>query len=134
MSRPASQASGGFFPSPPRVVDAVGRQLTAAPAGGKRVVRVLDPCAGTGEPAAAPKLVHQLRRQLRSGSTERMAQCDRATIHVDLVPIPALIGESISICQHLRGKGFIEFDQINIFQRPADSFQKFWNRLCRRSK
>jgi predicted RNA methylase len=53
VSRPASQASGGFFPSPSRVVEAVARQLTAAPAGGKRLVRVLDPCAGTGEPAAA---------------------------------------------------------------------------------
>jgi SAM-dependent methyltransferase len=53
MARPASAAVGGFFPSPPRVVEALRRQLTAAPAGARRVVRVLDPCAGTGEPAAA---------------------------------------------------------------------------------
>ena len=52
MSRPASQASAGFFPTPPRVVAALCRQLTASGAGAKRVVRVLDPCAGTGEPAA----------------------------------------------------------------------------------
>lgn len=53
MARLASQAAGGFFPSPPRVVEALRRQLTAAPTGAKRVARVLDPCAGTGEPAAA---------------------------------------------------------------------------------
>ncbi len=53
MARLASQAAAGFFPTPPRVVAALCRQLAAAPHGGKRVVRVLDPCAGTGEPAAA---------------------------------------------------------------------------------
>jgi predicted RNA methylase len=52
MSRPASQASAGFFPSPPRVVAALCRHLSASGSGGRRVVRVLDPCAGTGEPAA----------------------------------------------------------------------------------
>ncbi len=53
MARLASQAAGGFFPSPPRVVEALRRQLTPAPTGAKWVARVLDPCAGTGEPAAA---------------------------------------------------------------------------------
>ena len=52
MSRLASQAVAGFFPTPPRVVAALCRQLTATAAGARRVVRVLDPCAGTGEPAA----------------------------------------------------------------------------------
>jgi hypothetical protein len=53
MARLASTAAGGSCPSPPRVVEVVRRQLTAAPTGAKRVVRVLDPIAGTGEPAAA---------------------------------------------------------------------------------
>lgn len=53
MARLASTAAAGFFPSPPRVVEALEREVTATPAGSKRVVRVLDPCAGTGEPAAA---------------------------------------------------------------------------------
>jgi predicted RNA methylase len=52
MSRPASHASGGFFPAPARVVEAVRRRLMVAPTGARRAVRVLDPCAGTGEPAA----------------------------------------------------------------------------------
>jgi predicted RNA methylase len=53
MARLASQAAAGFFPTPPRVIAALQRQLATADAGAKRVVRVLDPCAGTGEPAAA---------------------------------------------------------------------------------
>jgi predicted RNA methylase len=53
VARLASQAAAGFFPTPARVVAALCRHLAAAPHGGKRVVRVLDPCAGTGEPAAA---------------------------------------------------------------------------------
>lgn len=53
MARLASQAVAGFFASPPRVVEALRRHVTAAPAGARRVVRLLDPCAGTGEPAAA---------------------------------------------------------------------------------
>ncbi|MCC7368785.1 MAG: class I SAM-dependent methyltransferase [Chloroflexi bacterium] len=52
MARLASQAVAGFFPTPPGVVAALGHHLTAAAGGAKRVVRVLDPCAGTGEPAA----------------------------------------------------------------------------------
>src|SRR5438552_1112474 len=54
MSRLESQAAAGFFPSPPRVVAALSRQLVAAArADRRRVIRILDPCAGTGEPAAA---------------------------------------------------------------------------------
>src|SRR5262249_11022478 len=53
MARLASQAAAGFFPTPPRVVAALCRHLAAPGHGSKRVVRVLDPCAGTGEPAAA---------------------------------------------------------------------------------
>jgi predicted RNA methylase len=52
VARLASQAVAGFFPTPPRVVAALSRQLTVTAAGARRVVRVLDPCAGTGEPVA----------------------------------------------------------------------------------
>src|SRR5947209_2204143 len=54
VSRLASQAVGGYFPTPPRVLTAVGDQMVAITSRDKRhVVRVLDPCAGTGEPVAA---------------------------------------------------------------------------------
>jgi predicted RNA methylase len=75
MARLASQAAAGFFPTPRRVVAALCRRLAAAPHGGKRAVRVLDLCAGTGEPAAA------LARALGAESygidlnEERAAEC-----------------------------------------------------------
>ncbi len=52
MSRIESVAKGGYYPTPPRVAEAIARFLIPAPANGKRVVRLLDPCAGTGEAAA----------------------------------------------------------------------------------
>ena len=53
MVRPESLIKGGFFPTPERVVIALTKLLPRPTTGGKRVVRLLDPCAGTGEPAAA---------------------------------------------------------------------------------
>src|SRR5687768_3046773 len=52
MARLESVARAGFFPTPPRVAASTAQQLIASAGGGKRVVRLLDPCAGTGEPAA----------------------------------------------------------------------------------
>ncbi len=52
MSRIESVAKGGYYSTPPRVAEAIARFLIPAPAHGKRVVRLLDPCAGTGEAAA----------------------------------------------------------------------------------
>ncbi len=48
-----------------------------------------------------------------------MSQGDRAAVHVNLVPIPALVGKSVAICQDLGGEGFIKFDQVHILRRPT---------------
>lgn len=53
MARPESLVKGGFYPTPERVVAALARLLPRTAAGVRRVVRLLDPCAGSGEPAAA---------------------------------------------------------------------------------
>lgn len=53
MSRLASQAAAGFFPTPPRLVSAVARLLASSPRGARQVIRILDPCAGTGEPCTS---------------------------------------------------------------------------------
>ena len=54
MSRPQAVAQAGFYPTPPRVAVAIARHLAAAAATGRgnRVLRLLDPCAGTGDAAA----------------------------------------------------------------------------------
>ncbi len=51
MARLESTARAGYFPTPPRVATAIARYLATSAGGGKRVVRLLDPCAGTGEAA-----------------------------------------------------------------------------------
>ncbi len=58
MSRIESRAKAGYYPTPPRVADAIARHLAPAPAGGRGTIRLLDPCAGTGAAAArlAPAL------------------------------------------------------------------------------
>jgi predicted RNA methylase len=52
MSRLEATARAGYWPTPPRVAAAIGRHLAPQARGGKCVVRLLDPCAGTGEAAA----------------------------------------------------------------------------------
>ncbi len=52
MARLESTAKAGYFPTPPRVATAIARHLAPSSTGGKRAVRLLDPCAGTGEAAA----------------------------------------------------------------------------------
>jgi len=82
MARLASQAVAGFFPTPPRVVSALCRRIVPANDSSKRVIRVLDPCAGTGEPLAA------LARALGAESygieinEERAEQCRTRLDHV----------------------------------------------------
>ncbi|MFN8632928.1 MAG: DUF6094 domain-containing protein [Chloroflexota bacterium] len=53
MARLESVARAGYYPTPPRVAAAIARHLSPAASRGRRVVRLLDPCAGTGEAAAS---------------------------------------------------------------------------------
>jgi len=48
VSRLESTARAGYFPTPPRVAAAIAEYLSVNVAG-RRTVRLLDPCAGTGE-------------------------------------------------------------------------------------
>ena len=62
MARLESRARAGFFPTPPRIAEAIAHHLMPDADAGRhrsRVVRVLDPCAGTG--AAAAAIARQLR-------------------------------------------------------------------------
>ena len=52
MARLESAAKAGYYPTPPRVAAAIAHYLTPARIGSKRTLRLLDPCAGTGEAAA----------------------------------------------------------------------------------
>ena len=64
--RLAAQSKGGFYPTPPKVVDLIA-QLIRVPSGyyyrNREVLRILDPCCGEGEAVA------QMAEQLRSRSS-----------------------------------------------------------------
>ena len=64
--------------------------------------------------AAIFQRIEQCCQHARAACAEWMSECDRAAIDVDLVPVPALVGEGVTICKNLRGEGFVEFDQVNI--------------------
>lgn len=51
MARLESVARAGYYPTPPRVAAAIVHHLSPSAGGGRRVIRLLDPCAGTGEAA-----------------------------------------------------------------------------------
>ena len=61
--RLAAQAKGGFYPTPPRVVDLIA-ELIHTPSGsynrGRETLRILDPCCGAGE--ALAQLAERLDR------------------------------------------------------------------------
>ena len=61
--RLAAQAKGGFYPTPPRVVDLIA-ELIHTPSGhynrGRETLRILDPCCGAGE--ALAQLAQRLDR------------------------------------------------------------------------
>ena len=53
LPRLESVAAAGYFPTPHRVASAISRQLGKGASSGRRVIRLLDPCAGTGEAVTA---------------------------------------------------------------------------------
>lgn len=82
MARLASQAVAGFFPTPPRVVAALGRLVVPAGDRTRRVIRVLDPCAGIGEPLATLAGMLGAESYGIEINTERAEQCRRRLDHV----------------------------------------------------
>ena len=65
--RLAAQAKGGFYPTPPRVVDLIAGLIYApaayGPRRGRETLRILDPCCGPGEAVA------QLAERLTEAAT-----------------------------------------------------------------
>ena len=52
MSSLESTKTAGSWPTPPRVAEVIARHLVPGPTGTRQVIRLLDPCAGTGEAAS----------------------------------------------------------------------------------
>ena len=63
--RLAGQAKGGYYPTPPRVVDYISALIAPAPAWGKgrdHITRLLDPCCGPGD--ALSQLADSMNRHV----------------------------------------------------------------------
>src|SRR5690242_20692633 len=75
--------------------------------------------------------MEQRRQYTCTTCPKRMSQRDRAAVHVDLVPVPALIRESVTIRQDLCREGFIELDQVDIFQFPIYFLEQLRDRISR---
>ena len=61
--RLAAQAKGGFYPTPPRVVDLIADLINTTAGAyhrGRNTLRILDPCCGAGE--ALAQLAERLDR------------------------------------------------------------------------
>src|SRR5690606_36421332 len=93
--------------------------------------------------AAATELVERLRDLPRAGGRERMADRDRAAVHVELVEIDlaeglaapelllreALALEGLRVAEDLRGEGLVHVDQIEIAQLQAGRVERLGRRV-----
>jgi len=69
--------------------------------------------------------MQQRRRQLRPGAAERMAERDCASINVETFRIDWQFAQAR---KHLRGKGFVQLNQIDLIQRQPCDLQDLANR------
>src|SRR5204863_9316813 len=70
------------------------------------------------------QLAQNTGSQFRAGATKRMAQCDGATIDVDLLRIES---ECLDHRERLCRKRFVQLNHINLSQRQPREFQNLRN-------
>ncbi|PAV67822.1 hypothetical protein WR25_02692 [Diploscapter pachys] len=75
--------------------------------------------------AARPQRVNQRRHQLRSTGTERMAQCYRATVDVQL---PRICSDVLQPRQGHGGERFVDFVEVDVVDRQAGLLQRLVGR------
>src|SRR5471030_1263437 len=74
-------------------------------------------------PAAALQLVHRGRHQARAAHAQRMAERDGAAVRIDARVVVAQ-AERAQHRQSLRGKGLVQFDDVDLVQRHAELAQQ----------
>src|SRR5687768_8051977 len=65
---------------------------------------------------AAPHLVEQCRRQLGAGTTQRVAEGDRATVDIQPLRIDRQLAQAR---EDLHGERLIELDQVDLIEGQA---------------
>src|SRR5205085_11457277 len=87
--------------------------------------------AGCGQSilrVATAKFVQQSDYQAGAGCAQRMSEGDSAAIYVDFVAIQP---ELFFHCEILTGKGFVDFDQVDILQLQSGFFESLARRRDR---
>ena len=130
----ASAAAGWSSHSPPRRVEVVPGAVVVA------IIHILSkmPAAPMPPPThivtmpyrALPPLhlVEQRRRQLRAGAAERMAERDRAAVHVQPLRIDRQL---LQAREHLRRERFVQLDEIDLIERQSRELQHLPDRRDR---
>src|SRR5260370_10457924 len=73
---------------------------------------------------ASPHLADELHGQLRAGCAERMAESDRAAVHVDAIRVHAQLPHH---GQRLRAQCFLHFDEVDLIEFQTRESQRFRN-------
>src|SRR5438105_2702328 len=76
----------------------------------------------------ALQLVEHGTEDHRPRRTERMAECDRAAIDVDLRRIDV---EGLNVAQHHRGKGLVQFEQVDVRLLHAGALEQLFGYVDR---
>jgi hypothetical protein len=80
-----------------------------------------DAHRGEPEPTTGPaELVHEHRDEPAAAHPERMAERDRATVHVDLRRVETQL---VDADERLRGEGLVELDEVEVVDRDAGSLE-----------
>src|SRR3954452_1378806 len=84
------------------------------------------------EPAlAADELVSERRHDPRATRPDRVTESDRTAVDIDLRPVEP---EGPTVCEGLRGKGFIDLDQFESLDRHLDPVEQPADALDRRQE
>src|SRR5581483_6229245 len=90
--------------------------------------------AKRGDPpsaAARPERVHQGCEHTRAARADRVAEGDRAAVHVELRPVPTKLPV---VGDHLSGERLVQLDQIEVVEPGAKPAEQLANRHGRRAE
>src|SRR3954469_3048674 len=77
---------------------------------------------------AAFQLTNDGGRQLGSGASQRMSECDCAAVRIDLAQVETKL---LDYRQRLRGERLIQLENVDLLQPEARELQCFWYRVHR---
>src|SRR5215471_11012825 len=93
--------------------------------------------AERGDPSPPPAIVEGMDEggeQTCAGRSQGVTKRNRPAVKVDLSPVPSDVRQRRAVRERLRGKRFVQLDQVHILERPPNLAEQIGNRLGRRVK